>query len=382
MSAGRTNDTLGLGALDADTAFMSEAIALARRAEGLTSPNPLVGCVLVRDGVVVGRGWHEGPGLPHAEVAAISDAGEAARGATAYVTLEPCNHTGRTGPCTEALIAAGVSEIIYAVSDPNPLAAGGATRLREAGLTVRAGVCEAQARAMNVAWLHAMAFRRPYVIAKAAMSLDGRIATRTGVSKWLTGPEARRKGHGLRARSDAILVGAGTICADDPALTARLDGETRAPLRVVLDSTGRSPLGAKAFERSDDPSRPSALLATTRNCPTDRRAAFEAAGVDVAVLETDDSSRPDLDDLMAELHRREVRTLMVEGGGTVLGSFLDRDLIDEIHLFYAPLIIGGGKSAFDGDGVDRVTDAGGFDFEPPEQVGADFLVRGRRRRAR
>ncbi len=359
---------------------MGEAIALARRAEGDTSPNPLVGCVLVKDGEIVGRGWHKGPGLAHAEVAAIADAGEAGRGAVAYVTLEPCDHTGRTGPCTEALIAAGVREVVYAVADPNPLAAGGAKRLEAAGVAVRAGVRESEAREMNRAWVHATTFARPYVVAKAAMSLDGRIATRTGSSKWLTGPAARREGHKIRAQSDAILVGAGTIAADDPALTARIDGEIRSPLRIVLDSTGASPLGAKAFERSRAPSEASALLATTARCPADRQAAFEAAGVDVAVCAADDDGRVDLDELMADLHKREIRSLMIEGGGTVLGAFLDRDLIDEVRLFYAPLLIGGGKPAFDGAGVARVANAGGFEFDPPEAVAADFLVRGRRRR--
>lgn len=358
-----------------DIAMMREAIALARHGRQTAAPNPMVGCVLVRDGVVVGRGWHARPGEAHAEVMAIADAGESARGATAYVTLEPCNHTGRTGPCVDALINAGVSEVVYAVADPNPLAAGGAARLAAAGVATLSGVAEKEARELMRGWLHSAHYARPLVIAKVAMSLDGRIATRTGQSKWLTGAPARRLAHELRADMDAILVGKGTLSADDPALTARLDQTTFTPLRVVLDTDGSSHPGAKAYERSGR----GALLVTTRACPDARRRRFEASGVDVAVCGTGPNGQVDLTDALAALHHRGVLSVMVEGGGAALGAFLDADLIDELHLFYAPILLGGGKPGFDGIGVDQVANGNNFVFDAPEPVGVDFVIRGRRR---
>lgn len=354
---------------------MQRALKLARRGEGLTAPNPFVGCVLVRNGAVVGEGWHKGAGLPHAEAEALAAARDRARGATAFVTLEPCNHHGRTPPCTEALIAAGVTEVVYALDDPSPLAAGGAERLREAGVAVRSGLCAAEAREANRAWLHAVAMKRPYVVAKAAMSLDGRIATRAGDSKWITGEAAREKGHDLRWVADAIIAGAGAILADDPALTARRGGETRHPLRVVVDSTGRTSPGAHVYDRSG-----CAILATTSATPAARLAAFAGHGVETLTLPVDAQGRPDLEDLLAELHRRGVVTAMVEGGGELLGSFLDHDLIDEAWLFLAPMLIGGGKPAFDGAGPARLAGVAAFDFDPPAMLGRDVFVRGVRAR--
>ena len=257
-----------------DQRFMQRAIKLAAHGAGVVAPNPLVGCVLVKDERIIGEGWHKGPGQPHAEVEAIVDAGDDAHGSTAYVPLEPCNHTGRTGPCSEALIEAGIAELVYAMEDPSPEASGGAQKLRAAGINVRSGVCEDLARHTNRAWLHGLKYQRPYVIAKAAMSLDGRIATRTGESQWITGNESRISSHHLRKYADAIIIGAGTMIADDPALTARIDDNIKYPLRVVLDSTGRTSPGAKAYERSGK----GAVLAATKAITTTRRAAFEEMG--------------------------------------------------------------------------------------------------------
>ena len=360
-----------------DAEFMRRAIALGRRGAGNVAPNPMVGCLLVQDGVhIVGQGWHEAAGRPHAEVEAITCAGKAARGATAYVSLEPCNHHGRTGPCTEALIEAGVAEVVYAMADPNPIAAGGAERLLAAGVKVRGGVCEKEARHASRAWLHAIKYDRPYVIAKSAMSLDGRIATRAGESQWITGEESRFSGHYLRGDADAILVGAGTVIADDPTLTARMIDDTRYPLRVVLDSTARTSPGAKVYERTGN----GALLATTRGAAPSRLAAFAEMGVEVLVLDPDQSGRVDLTDLLAALHERHVHMLMVEGGGAVLGAFFDADLIDEMELYIAPKIIGGGRPAFGGAGVERLSDAGRFLFSEPEMRGPDMMLRGVRRK--
>ncbi|NWG70036.1 MAG: bifunctional diaminohydroxyphosphoribosylaminopyrimidine deaminase/5-amino-6-(5-phosphoribosylamino)uracil reductase RibD [Parvularculaceae bacterium] len=364
-------------AVDPDVNFMSRALELARLGLGRTAPNPMVGCVIVKSGQIVGEGWHKGAGRPHAEPEALAEAGARARGARAYVTLEPCNHHGRTPPCTEALLKAGVSEVVYAVADTHALAAGGATRLQSAGVKVRAGVLETEARELNRAWFHSLAIRRPYVIAKAAMSLDGRIATATGQSKWITGALAREKGHELRRMADAIIVGAGTIVADDPALTARLDGEESHPLRVVLDSKGRCSPGAKAFDRAGK----GAALATTAAAPERRLARFREHGVEPILCAPDGGGRPRLDDLLDILHRRGVVTAMIEGGGEVLGAALDADLIDEVWLFIAPLLIGGGKAAFAGAGASSLSEAPHFDFSEPEMLGPDMLVRGLRRRS-
>ena len=350
-----------------DARAMERAISLARRAEGRTAPNPLVGCTLLNAGRIVGEGWHQGPGQDHAEVMALKNAGDNARGATAYVTLEPCNHTGRTGPCSEALIKAGVAEVIYAMADPNPVAAGGAERLRAAGVTVRPGPCEAEARRLNRAWLHALRTHRPYVTAKTAMSLDGRIATATGESQWITAPESRQAAHALRARVDAIIVGAGTVIADDPALTARLDGEIQYPLRVILDSTARTPPGAKAYERSGA----GALLAATARATAALLSSLSEMGIETVILPEDAKGRVDLDALLAALFERDVHHVMVEGGGEVLGAFFDADLIDEIELFIAPKLIGGGKPAFGGAGVDALAEASRFDFRPSDLGGPD-----------
>lgn len=362
-------------AQEKDIAYMKEALALAARGAGATSPNPMVGCVLVNKNKVVGTGWHEGPGKAHAEVAAIADAGAAAQGAIAYVTLEPCNHTGRTGPCTEALIEADVSEVVYALADSNPVAANGATRLLTAGVKVRGGVCADEARALNRGWIHALEHNRPYVIGKTAMSLDGRIATSNGESKWITGEVSRARAHQLRKFTDAIIVGAETVIADDPALTARIGDETHHPLRVVLDSTGRTPPGAKAYERIGK----GALVATTKKISRRALDAYREIGAEPLALSEAPDGRPDLEDLLAALHERGVINILVEGGGAVLGSFFDANLIDELHLFIAPKIIGGGKPAFGGHGIEQLRDAERFSFAPPEQLGADTLLRAVRR---
>ncbi len=359
---------------DDDERYMRRAIELARRGAGFTSPNPQVGCVIVRDGAIVGEGWHKGAGLPHAEPEALAQAGAKARGAIAYVSLEPCAHHGRTPPCTEALAQAGVAEVVYAVPDPDPRAAGGAKRLELVGVKVKGGVCAEDARELIRAWLHAQGARRPYVVAKAAMSLDGRIATGAGESRWITGEESRLKGHELRKAADAIIVGAGTVIADDPALTAR-HGDTRYPLRVVLDSTARTSPGAAAFDRSGK----GAMLATTAAAPQARRAKFAEHGVETLILPADRSGRPRLEDLLAALHEKGVVTALVEGGGEVLSSFYDADLIDELWLFLAPLVIGGGKSGFAGAGAESLADARRFAFDPPEIIGPDIFLRGRRK---
>ncbi len=387
-----------MGSASADTRIEPEkeryamrcAVDLARRGAGLTAPNPMVGCVLMRaPGIIVGQGWHLGPGTDHAEVMALKEAGEAARGAVAYVTLEPCNHTGRTGPCSEALIGAGIHEVVYAIADQNAVAAGGAAHLREAGISVRSGLCKEEALALTRAWRHALAKRRPYVVGKTAMSIDGRIATASGESQWLTSTCSRNAGHRIRWETDAIIVGVGTVIADDPKLTARPAGadpgnqeldDERYPRRVVLDSTGRCPPGARIFDRIDEMSgKGRAILATTAGAPRARRNAFRERGAEVLVLPADENGRVDLHALLEALYERDIHHAMVEGGGKVLGAFFDADLLEEITFFIAPRIIGGGKPALGGAGVTLLADANRFVFRSAEGSGADLIWAGVRR---
>ncbi len=355
--------------------YMMRAIELAERAVGRTAPNPMVGCVIVKGGRLIAEGWHEGPGFDHAEIAALKAAGPEAQGATVYVSLEPCNHTGRTGPCSEALIEARVAEVVYALADPNPPAAGGADRLRLAGIKVRGGVCEAEARALNRYWIHAVETKRPYVIAKFAASLDGKIATHTGDSKWITSAASRARTHELRRQVDGIIVGANTVIADDPTLTARSSGEhVRHPLRIALDSTARTSPGAKIYDRAGK----GALLATTDAAPKSRLAAFREHGVDILLLKAGENGRPDPADLLADLGGRGLNSIMVEGGGAVLGSFFDAGLVDEVWAFIAPAIIGGsGKSPVGGDGAAVLADAFRLSDVKTEFLEGDILMRGR-----
>lgn len=326
----------------ADAVYMRRALRLARRGRGRVAPNPMVGCVLVRDGRVVGEGWHQVYGGPHAEVEALRAAGEAARGATAYVTLEPCNHWGKTPPCTEALLAAGVSRVVCAVRDPFPAAAGGAERLRAAGVPVDVGVLAEAGRELNAAFLFAATGAgRPWVTLKVALSLDGAVADHTRGPGWLTGPESRRAVHRLRAASDAVAVGIGTALADDPALTVRDVATPRVPpLRVVFDRQARLPLGG-------------ALARTAREVPVAVVCAPSASGERVRALEAAGVRIVLADELAAGLValRRDhgVRALLVEGGARLSGALWAADLVDRLVIFRAPVVLGAGSvRAFEG----------------------------------
>lgn len=363
---------------DIHTRYMRRAIELARYGDGRTSPNPMVGCVLVRGDAIIGEGVHLGVGLDHAEVAAIHDAGDA-KSATAYVTLEPCCHQGRTGPCTEALIEAGVSSVYYAVADPTSLAAGGAKRLEGAGIEVIGGLCEHEARELNRFWFFAENNKRPFVVAKLAMSLDGRIATASGESQWITGSEARKSSHKLRKSVDAILVGADTIVHDNPRLTVRdSDGDeldqVYQPICVVTDSTGRTKPASNVFRKG-------AILATTDMISPSAKAKFEDTGADVVVLPRGADARVDIAALLAELYVRGVKSILVEGGSTVMGSFFDQSLVDEVWAYLAPSLILGGKSkvAIGGEGPVTLDVATRLDGVTTERVGEELLVRGRLR---
>jgi diaminohydroxyphosphoribosylaminopyrimidine deaminase/5-amino-6-(5-phosphoribosylamino)uracil reductase len=322
-----------------DEVFMRRALAVAERGRGLTSPNPLVGAVVVREGRVVGEGAHLRAGGPHAEVEALAAAGAAAHGATLYVTLEPCNHHGRTPPCAPAVAGAGIRRVVAALSDPNPaVAGGGAKLLRAAGITVEVGVLAADAARQNRAWLTAMRERRPHVTLKAAATLDGRIADVHGVSKWITGEAARGHAHRLRAESDAIVVGLTTALRDDPALTVRLATPwPREPYRVVLDTSARLGPDARLIHAAT-PAR--ALVVVGEEAPRARVAALEATGATVVRCPTR-HGRLDPAALLGRLFDREVRAVLVEGGAETHAAFLDAGLVDRVALFLAPMLLGG-----------------------------------------
>jgi diaminohydroxyphosphoribosylaminopyrimidine deaminase/5-amino-6-(5-phosphoribosylamino)uracil reductase len=319
---------------------MRRALELAERGRGVTSPNPMVGAVVVTPGgEVAGEGFHARAGGPHAEVEALRAAGARARGATLYVTLEPCSHHGRTPPCAPAVIEAGVARVFAAIADPNPLVSGrGFAVLRAAGIEVVTGPGAVEAERQNRVFFTAMRERRPHVTLKAGMTLDGKIADLHGGSRWITGEPARHHAHRLRSESDAIVVGIGTVLRDDPELTVRL-GEPwpREPLRVVLDTHARIPAGARLI-RAGRVDR--AVIAVGAGAPQQRLQALAATGATIVTCRTRDG-RVDLGALLTELFTREVRAMLVEGGGEVHGAFLDAGLVDRVAMFAAPLLIGG-----------------------------------------
>lgn len=332
----------GAGASAAEVTAMRRAIVLATRGLGATSPNPIVGAVVLdRTGAVAGEGFHERAGGPHAEVLALAAAGARAAGGTVVVTLEPCAHSGRTGPCTAALRAAGVARVVYGVDDPDPRAGGGAGLLRAAGITVVGGVLAEEAAAGNEAWLTAVRRARPFVTWKYAASLDGQVAAADGSSRWITSASAREDVHLLRAQVDAIIAGRGTVAADDPSLTARPVGASapRPPVRVVVDS--RAALAAGRRWRVFDTAAPTLLAATTA-AADGPVAALRERGVDVIRLPATPAG-VDLVALLAELFRRGLRSVLVEGGPTLAGSFIDEGLVDRVVGYLAPVLLGSGR---------------------------------------
>jgi diaminohydroxyphosphoribosylaminopyrimidine deaminase/5-amino-6-(5-phosphoribosylamino)uracil reductase len=335
---------------------MLRAIELAERGRGYVEPNPLVGAVVVRDGQNVGEGWHQKFGQAHAEVNALAAAGDAARGATLYVTLEPCCHHGKTPPCTDAILRAGVARVVAAMADPFPQVAGqGAERLRAAGVVVEFGHGGQFARRQNAPYLKLLTAGRPYVHAKWAMTLDGKIATRTGDSKWISGPASRAIVHALRGRMDGILVGIGTALADDPLLTARPPGP-RTPTRVVVDSRARLPLASQLVRTAREVAT---LIATTPAASPAATDALRVQGCEVLTVPPDDAGRPSLAALLSELGRRRWTNLLIEGGSAVLGNCLDARLMDELDVFLAPKLIGGAdaRTPVGGEGIAKMAEA-------------------------
>lgn len=322
-----------------DHSFMKQALDQAEKGRGWTSPNPMVGAVVVKEGRVVGQGYHQRAGGPHAEVKAIDDAGDQTRGATIYVTLEPCNHFGRTPPCTRKIIEAGIRRVVVAMSDPNPgVKGGGNAYLQDQGLAVSTGICEKEARTLNEVFITWVTTGRPFVIVKCAATLDGRMATRSGDSHWVTGPASRQYVHRIRHAVDGIMVGVETVKKDDPSLTTRLDGEKASdPTRIILDTRLSIPLTAKLLHQTSDAPT---WVVCGREVPAGRRVALENTGARVipASLKGD---RIDLAALMETLSTMGITSLLIEGGGTVIGSAFAAGIADKICFFYAPKILGG-----------------------------------------
>ena len=352
---------------------MLAALGLARRGLGEVWPNPAVGCVLARDALVVGRGRTAAGGRPHAETQALAQAGVAAAGATAYVTLEPCCHQGATGPCTEALIGAGVRRVVVALDDPDPRVSGrGLARLREAGLVVEQGLQAAAAAELNAGFLQRVCHGRPLVTLKVASSLDGRIATHGGESQWITGREARAAGHRLRAENDAIMIGSGTALADNPQLTCRLPGlEHRSPLRLVVDGRLRLPLTSKLVAGAR--TTPTWVITRSGNAP-ERLAALLDCGVEVIEVTPTAGGEVDLTAALAELGRRGLTRLLVEGGAHLSAALLREGLVDRIAWFRAPMVLGGdGVPAVVGFGVERLAQAPAFQRLSVAELGNDIF---------
>ncbi len=353
---------------------MQQALALAQKGRGKTSPNPLVGAVLVKNGAVVGAGYHKKAGGPHAEIAALRQAGSQAQGADLYVNLEPCCHTGKTPPCTEALLKAGIRHVYIGMRDPNPLVCGkGIRALKKGGIGVTTGILRKECAELNAVFIKYIQTGEPYVILKSALSLDGKIATRTGASKWITGAKARRTVHALREQVDAILVGAGTVLKDNPMLTVRTGKRNpRHPIRVVVDRRQRVPLNAKVFQNTKTQR---VILACGKNPSASRKQALTAKGIEIlSVKET--RSGVDLSHLMRKLGEREITSVLIEAGGEINASALKAGIVDKVIFFIAPAIIGGSGAPgpVGGAGIETMRKVLKLENMKITPVGEDWMV--------
>ncbi|HAL74374.1 MAG TPA: bifunctional diaminohydroxyphosphoribosylaminopyrimidine deaminase/5-amino-6-(5-phosphoribosylamino)uracil reductase RibD [Clostridiales bacterium] len=362
-----------------DEKWMRKALQLAERAWGRTSPNPLVGCVIVKDGDVLAEGYHSAPGLDHAERAAINQArqnGVPLTGATLYVNLEPCSHHGRTPPCADLIIESGIGTVVAAISDPNPRVAGqGFRKLQNAGIRLRTGVLAAEAQKLNEIFIKYITTGLPFILMKSAISLDGKIATRTGNSKWISGEVSRQVVHHWRDRVAGIMVGKNTVLLDNPSLTTRQDDQPcKNPIRIIVASTGALPSDSRVFQACPPGG---VILATTSRMPASSRTALERMGTTVICLDGEDG-KVDLWGLVRLLGLRGLDSIMLEGGLQLNEAFLQAGLIDKIMLFMAPKIIGGcdAVSCFNGLGCDRLTDAVGLDRMTITPCGDDWLIEG------
>jgi len=358
-----------------DLWHMQRALELAAQGQGFVEPNPMVGCVIARGAEIVGEGWHRRFGQAHAEVEALRIAGVRARGATLYVTLEPCCHQGKTPPCTMAVLAAGVTRVVAAMTDPFPeVAGGGLAELRAAGVEVQAGILEDQSRKLNAPYLKLLSAARPWIVAKWAMTLDGKIAARTGDSRWISNPASRQVVHQLRGRMDAIIVGRGTVAADDPQLTARPPGP-RTALRIVVDTRATLSLTSRLVRTAREVP---VLVAVGPETPSANCANLQAAGCEVMVCQGP-TPQDRLETLFSELGRRRMTNVLVEGGGRLLGGLFDARLIDEAHVFIAPKLAGGAEapSPIAGRGVDAISAAPALEDITVRGVDGDIYLHGR-----
>ena len=355
-----------------DEFFMREALRLAKNAEGRTTPNPLVGAVVAKGGRIISAGWHRAAGTPHAEVHALNMAGDLARGATLYVTLEPCAHFGRTAPCVDKIIFTGIERVVAATVDPNPKVAGrGIKILRDAGIKVDVGILEDEARKLNEVFFKWVTKNLPFVTMKFAMTLDGKIATVTGESQWISCEESRQFVHHLRDINAGIMVGVNTVLMDDPQLTTRIDGGKN-PVRIVVDSMARTPIDAKVI--CDD--RAETIIAVTTSAPAGKLSALRNSGAEIIIA--GQGPQVDLEILMRELAAREITSVLLEGGGTLNFSMLEAGFVDKVYTFIAPKILGGknAPTAVAGAGFQNLSDAVQFKNVSVEKIGTDILIIG------
>jgi len=353
---------------------MRLALRLAKRGAGRVSPNPLVGAVVVKNGRIVGRGYHHAYGEAHAEVVALRDAGEAAQGATLYVNLEPCNHTGHTPPCTRAILKAGIRRVVIGMRDPNPVAAGGVETLRAGGVEVTVGVLEERCRQLNAAFIHFVTHKTPFVVMKIAATLDGKTATKTGNSRWITGERARRLVHRLRGTLDAVMVGIGTVLEDDPELTCRLRRPPHQPLRIVIDTRLRIPESSRLIETLDTAPL---LVVTGPEVDEEKRARMISRGVEILSLPLYNNG-VDLKRLMAILAKRPVASVLMEGGARLNASALRAGIVRKVMIFYAPKILGGqeGLSMIGDPSPESLREAIPVQEGRIRRIGEDFLFEG------
>lgn len=363
-----------------DTYFMEMALDLARKGAGYTAPNPMVGAVVVKNGEVVGKGWHQKAGGPHAEVHAIDDAGSQAAGATIYVTLEPCNHTGKTPPCTEKILKAGIQRVVVAMRDPNPIAAGGMEYLAEQGVAITTGICEREAKKLNECFLKYVTTQRPFVILKCAATLDGRIATKSGDSKWISGEESRHFVHLIRHQTDAIMVGVDTVKADDPSLTTRLEHmEGKDPVRVILDTRLTIPENAKLLQLKSDSDTLLVCgdLSQLGKERLEKKKRLEEKGARIIEAPLKEG-RIDLDRLMDILGSLGITSLLIEGGSRVIASALQAGIADKVFLFFAPKFLAGddGIPICRGEGPALMKDCIPLKSMDVKKSGGDIMIEG------
>ena len=361
--------------MDNDERYMKMAVELAKNAIGRTSPNPMVGAVIVKAGRVVGCGWHRKAGTPHAEVHALNAAGELAEGATLYVSLEPCSHYGRTPPCCDAVIKSGIKRVVVAMTDTNPKVSGrGIKKMRDAGIEVKVGVLEDEAAQLNEVFFKWIEKRLPFITIKSAMTLDGKIATASGQSKWITNEKSREYGHHLRDINDGILVGINTILADNPSLTTRLVEDGRNPIRIVVDSSGKIPLDAAVLNDGSAPT----IIAVTSKAPQAKIDALTAKNAQVLCISSDKDGHVCLPDLFKELAQKDICSILAEGGAELIGSIIKEHLADKAYFFIAPKLVGGkaAKSAVEGTGISNLNDAAVLNNIAVENLDGDILIKG------